>query len=437
MGMNSDDWKRVQEIVERCLRRVLRERQPLPAEDIDWLEAGLLDSMAHVEVLSTIEIATGINRLFQDSGAAPATIHAVVAAICEAQSERAQRADEFAGSDPGERSRDRPIISGWFAQFGSTVVPAAVVEREFGLAPGTMAVRAGIESVRRVSAEEDILSLALGAADGAIRKAGISPRQLDWILATSETWRRIPSLGVALHGALLVPETCRVLDLGGECAGALDALIAADSLLSGTRAKCALVVSADAHSRVFSPGQVPGELAGLFGDGAGAFVMSRSTDNAAPGVRLLADTGGCLGLYSGALKIDMGPQGSLEIKFDGRSLSEAALATMERGIGELELITGINRSAVAAFALHQPNPRLLEIFIRQANLPADKVAVISKTTGNLGASTCGAALCAALDRVMGSEAASSAPVFAVAVRPGIAWTAAAFDLTGRPESRGA
>jgi hypothetical protein len=50
MGATEDDVVRIREMVEKCLRAVLPVGSGLPAHDEDWVESGLLDSMAHIEV---------------------------------------------------------------------------------------------------------------------------------------------------------------------------------------------------------------------------------------------------------------------------------------------------------------------------------------------------------------------------------------------------
>jgi 3-oxoacyl-[acyl-carrier-protein] synthase III len=96
---------------------------------------------------------------------------------------------------------------------------------------------------------------------------------------------------------------------------------------------------------------------------------------------------------------------------------------MERLMENLETLTGKPRSDVAYFALHEPNPRVVEILSRNCGIPLEKMAPISRTCGNLGAATCGANLCAALAKLeagLPMPFDSSPPVvFVAAVGPGM------------------
>src|SRR5271170_5106598 len=79
-------------------------------------------------------------------------------------------------------------IAGWGHCVGAQSVPAAVVEKEHGLAPDTILRRAGIESVARAGRDEGELDLAVRAAQAALARAGVTPSQVDYVIVTSETF---------------------------------------------------------------------------------------------------------------------------------------------------------------------------------------------------------------------------------------------------------
>jgi 3-oxoacyl-[acyl-carrier-protein] synthase III len=179
-----------------------------------------------------------------------------------------------------------------------------------------------------------------------------------------------------------------------------------------------LVSSADVYSRVLIPEKIPGEFGGLFGDGASAFVLTKSVHVSAT-LAIRASVGSCAGTFSSALQIRPAPDGSVALAFDGEALAQAALETLESTIGDLEMRTGKSREAASAFAIHQPNQRLIEILVRRAKLSAEKVFLVTKTCGNLGASTCGVVLSMALDARAQTENADRGPIFLAAVGPGL------------------
>ena len=111
-------------------------------------------------------------------------------------------------------------------------------------------------------------------------------------------------------------------------------------------------------------------------------------------------------------------EGSLSVQFDGEALSRAAIARMEKVLAAVELRSGISRSAVGGFATHQPNPRLLALLAKQCGVAPDVFPPIARTSGNLGSSTCGAALHAALQAALKQER-GRRPIFLASLGPGL------------------
>jgi len=397
----------------------------LPDEDRDWIEGGALDSMAHVEVLLGIESAFGLPGLFgRCGGAPPVTTRAAVDIVLQA----------LAAGAKGDAERGTSVelnnhvslraggFSGWGAALGSECVPIARVEEEFHLPEGTLAKRAGIDSVRRASREENEIFLAKMAAERALQMASVSAERPDWIIATSETFLGFPSFSASLHTALLASGACRLLDVGGACVGLLNCFAVTKALFSDPGVECILVVSADVHSHRLAGEGVPGEFAGLFGDGASAFILQRSTPSASfDAYSIGASIGSCCGTFSSALRISAGANASVVVDFDGAALARAAADRMEGTICDLERICGLTRDSVSAFVLHQPNPRLVETMRRRANIPIEKIPLVSKTCGNLGSSTCGVALCMAMDAHALKPRSARGPILLAAVSPGMLW----------------
>jgi 3-oxoacyl-[acyl-carrier-protein] synthase III len=408
---------RARAVVEECLRRVLGPGEPLPAVDDDWVERELLDSMAHVDVLLCIEQAAGIPGLFERYAKAPPTTIGGAVAALQAAARAGEQSREAGG--PAARSPEkgaRPRLVGWGSALGSLGLTAEAVEAEFQLAPGVLSQRAGIESVARAAPAEDELTLARAAAQQALGVAGVTAQQVDAIVATSETFLSLPSLGAALHARLGARADCRVLDIGGACVGVLNGFAVAAALPD---AECILIVSADVHSRVLVPGKVAGEFAGLFGDGASAFLLRRGQGDGAyvPVVTL----GGCVGVLAGALQVRPDAGLGLRVDFEGEALARAAVEQMSAVLARLEAAGGSSRAGACAFALHQPNPRVLDMLLRAAKLPPEKVPRVAQRSGNLGSSTCGVALSLALQEHGAKAAGERGSIFAAAVGPGMLW----------------
>ena len=321
----------------------------------------------------------------------------------------------------GENGAAKAVyIAGSGAAQGSRLVASEEVDRAFGMPPGKLRERAGISSLAYAAEGENELSLGAAAAEEVLRVAGAEPREVDWIVATTETHHNYPSLAAQLHSRLRVREECAALDVGGGCLGLVNAFAVAQSLIACGQARAVAVVSADVHSRTLTPGRVAWEFGGLFGDGASAFLLrktngARQTTNYALGEFLF----GCAGQYAGAVCVSDDKDGGLTLQFDGDALSRAAISRMEKTIAALELRSGIRRACVGAFATHQPNPRLMALVARQCGIPEALFPEVARASGNLGSSTCGTALHLALAAAAQQPPEKQRPIFLASLGPGL------------------
>jgi 3-oxoacyl-[acyl-carrier-protein] synthase III len=306
------------------------------------------------------------------------------------------------------------------AAMGSRVIPSEEVDRAFGMPAGKLRSRAGIESLAYASDGENELTLGARAAEETLRAASYGAHQLDWIVATSETHHDYPSLSAQLHSRLLARENCGALDVGGACLGMLNALAVAQSLIASGHAQTVAVVTADVHSRTLTPGRVAGEFGGLFGDGASAFLLRGANSASAKDGYLLGEfIFGCAGQYAAAIQVSDSKDGALGVQFDGEALSRAAITRMEKVITSVELRSGIPRGSVGGFATHQPNPRLVALLAKQCGVSPNTFPPVARTSGNLGSSTCGAALHAALQDALKQARGDRRPIFLASLGPGL------------------
>ena len=277
-------------------------------------------------------------------------------------------------------------LTGSGVALGSRRVPSEGVDREFDMPIGKLRDRAGIVSIVRAAEDEDECALAARAAAAALSAAGAGIADVDRMIATSETFQGYPSLGARLHSALRGRPNCGVVDVGGACLGLLYALDAARHFLAAGQGKTVLVVTSDVHSRQLTPGRVAGEFGGLFGDGASAFLV-QSAASRAGSFQLGEFHFGCAGHYSKAIQVKPGEENKLSVQFDGEALSRAAVSQLEKTLRAVELQSGHPLDRAAAFATHQPNPRLVALLARQLGVPVEKFPPIARDCGNLGSTS--------------------------------------------------
>src|SRR5467141_509318 len=406
-------------LVEACFRREAGSAASIPGDNVDLLEAGILDSMAWVSFLRAVETASGVSDLGAGLNERSASLGEVLAALQNAASE-ISGVEDASSEQKISASPAQAVLTGSSAAVGSRLLPSEEVDRAFGMPPGKLRSRAGIESLAYAAEGENELTLAAAAAQEALRAASCGAQELDWIVATSETHHDYPSLSAQLHSRLLVRENCGALDVGGACLGLLNALVFAQSLIGSGQARSVAVVTADVHSRTLTPGRVAGEFGGLFGDGASAFVLRSAAGNdSREGYRLGDFLFGCAGQYAAAIQVSDTKDGGLTVQFAGEALSRAAITRMEKVLASVELRSGIPRGSVGGFATHQPNPRLVALLAKQCGVSPSTFPPVAKTSGNLGSSMCGAALHTCLQAAARQPRGERKPIFLASLGPGL------------------
>jgi 3-oxoacyl-[acyl-carrier-protein] synthase-3 len=408
-------WRR---LVEECFRREAGSEAPIPESAQDLIETGALDSMGWVSFLRALESTSGMNDLGALLTNRTPSLESIFQAFKEAQAENSSLQ---AASSVGDAAAGASVILvSSSAAVGSRRIPSEEIDQGFGMPPGKLRLRAGIETLAYAAEGENELTLGVRAAQQTLHAAACGAQELDWIIATSETHRGYPSLAARLHSQLLARENCGALDVGGACLGLLNGLAVAQGLIASGQARTIAVITSDVHSCIFRPGRVAGEFGGLFGDGASAFLLRAKNGSASqPGYALGEFFFGCAGQYAGAIRVADASNGDLDVHFDGEALSRAAITRMEKVILDVELRSGLARSSVQGLATHQPNPRLVTLLAKQLDLAPDKFPSVARTLGNLGSSTCGVALDSILQSARNSQPRQPGPIFLASLGPGL------------------
>ena len=140
--------------------------------------------------------------------------------------------------------------------------------------------RTGIEERRWVAEGETGASMATAASKQAIERAGLTPRDIDLIVyATLSPDFNFPGTGVFVQRALGLKEI-PCLDIRQQCTGFIYGLSIADAYIRTGAYKHVLVIGSEVHSTGLDISTAGRDVTVLFGDGAGAVVVGRATDEA-------------------------------------------------------------------------------------------------------------------------------------------------------------
>jgi len=141
--------------------------------------------------------------------------------------------------------------------------------------------RTGIQERRHIvkGSDDTTSSMGVKASKIAIERAGISPQDIDLILfATLSPDYYFPGSGVLVQEALQIPD-CPAMDIRMQCSGFIYALTTADQFIKTGMYKKVLVIGSEYHSGGLDMTTRGRNISVIFGDGAGAAVVSRAENN--------------------------------------------------------------------------------------------------------------------------------------------------------------
>ena len=167
---------------------------------------------------------------------------------------------------------------------GMSVPPRVVTNHELARMMETsnewIIERTGIEERHWVAEGETGATLATAAAREAIERAGLTPRDIDLIIyATLSPDFNFPGTGVFVQRALGIKEI-PCLDIRQQCTGFIYGMSIADAYIRTGAFKHVLLIGSEVHSTGLDISTAGRDVTVLFGDGAGAVVLGRATDDA-------------------------------------------------------------------------------------------------------------------------------------------------------------
>lgn len=136
--------------------------------------------------------------------------------------------------------------------------------------------RTGIKERRWINNDESTSSMALAASKNAIADAGIDKSDIDFIIfATLSPDYYFPGPGVTLQKDLGI-DTIGALDVRNQCSGFVYALSVADQYIKTGMYGTILVVGSEYHSGGLDKSTKGRGVTVIFGDGAGAAIVTKS-----------------------------------------------------------------------------------------------------------------------------------------------------------------
>ncbi len=236
--------------------------------------------------------------------------------------------------------------------------------------------RTGIKE-RRIAKEESATDMALEASLQALRNAQVEAKDIDLVvLATLTPDKRFPSTACLLQASLGVKNLFS-FDISAACSGFLYALDLADAYIKAGKVERVLVVGVERLSEIVD--WEDRSTCVLFGDGAGAMVISSSQDES----DVLASKMYSDGEFWNILYADKCGY----IRMKGKELFKLAVRSMESVCREVIQMAGLGTEDVDLVVPHQANIRIINSLADKLGIPKEKVFSNIERYGNTSAAS--------------------------------------------------
>lgn len=239
--------------------------------------------------------------------------------------------------------------------------------------------RTGIKE-RRIVTDESTCDLAIIASNNALEMAGIDASELDLIiLATTTPDKIFPATATMLQNA--IGASCPAFDLQSVCAGFVFALTTAEQYIKTGAANKVLVVGSETLSRIVDWNDRSTAI--LFGDGAGAVVLSGSEETGILHSKLYSD-----GNYLSSLQVSnnyINETGFIEMS--GNEVFKIAVNRLSSLAEETLKECNMSSDELDWMVPHQANIRIISAVAKRIKTPMDKVIVTLEKHGNTSAAS--------------------------------------------------
>ena len=283
----------------------------------------------------------------------------------------------------------RSIIAGTGSALPARCVTNAELAERVDTTDEWIVERTGIRQRYIAGQGETTATLATDAARVAIAAAGLNATDIGMIvLATTTPDNTFPATATKVQ-ALLGIDDCIAFDVAAVCSGFLYALSVADSMIKNGMAQHALVIGAETMSRIID--WEDRATCVLFGDGAGAIVLSAGDVDAGDSGRgVLASRLHADGRHGPMLYVDGGPSTTQTVGFirmQGREVFRHAVTNLANVLTETLGAANVSADDVDWVVPHQANRRIIDATAKKLGLLPERVVMTVDKHANTSAAS--------------------------------------------------
>ena len=286
---------------------------------------------------------------------------------------------------------NRAAITGLGAYVPEKVLTNFDLEKIVETTDEWIRTRTGIRERHIAAPDQTTSDLALPAAQEALKNAGITAKDLDLIIvATTSPDMLFPSTACCLQAKL--GASCGAFDMAAACSGFVYAVAIAEGFVKSGIYKNVLAVGAETITKFIN--WKDRSTCVLFGDGAGAAVVSKSKD----GHGILTSNLGADGSEADILQIPAGgsrippseesvKNGLHYLRMAGPELFKIAVKTMDQAVREVLKHENLEVKDIKCLIPHQANDRILKAVADRLDIPYEKVYINVDRYGNMSSAS--------------------------------------------------
>ena len=253
--------------------------------------------------------------------------------------------------------------------------------------------RTGIKERRVVSGNESAVDLGVKAAENALNKSGFKAEDIDCVIAAASAPPLLyPALACDIQTRLGIPNYVPSFDLTAACTGLIYSLQVARGLIGSGLYKNILIVAADNNSRLVDWKDRGTSI--LFGDGAGAMVVTEAEDGVDDIMSLDVRADGSIGQY---ISLNMAGENcplvepcdvvDSKVHMAGRDVYKFVVSTLPNYVDKAIELAGLKAEDINYLIPHQANQRIIEALQQRLQYSDEKVISNIKYYGNTSAAS--------------------------------------------------
>lgn len=264
--------------------------------------------------------------------------------------------------------------------------------------------RTGIKERRVVSGNQNAIDLGFEAAQKALEKSGIKPEELDLIIAASSAPPQLyPAIGCHIQARLGIETDIPAFDITAACSGLIYGMQVAKGFINSGIYKNILIVATDNNTKYLDWTDRGTSI--LFGDGAGAMVLTASEDGVDDIVSIDIKAKGSIGelIYKDNVGqncplVEPAEQHDGFIHMNGKEVYKFVVKILPQYIEEIIAKAGMKAEDIDYLIPHQANLRIIQAIQERLQYSDEKVITNIKYYGNTSAASVPIALAEGVEK---------------------------------------